>query len=75
MLARVPDARVTKDVDVTTSVMSIDDAERALIEAAANDIGDHAVIRHRDSRPIVEHDMQPDVKGDESHSRCVIFRH
>lgn len=63
MLARVPDTRATKDVDLTTSAMSIDDAERALIEAASNDIGDHAVIRHRDSRPIVEHDVQPDVTG------------
>lgn len=63
MLARVPDTRATKDVDLTTSAMSIDEAERALIAAASNDIGDHAVIRHRDSRPIVEHDVQPDVTG------------
>lgn len=63
MLARVPDTRATKDVDLTTSAMSIDDAERALIEAAANDIGDHVVIRHRDSRPIVDNDVQPDVTG------------
>lgn len=63
MLARVPDTRATKDVDLTTSDMSIDDAERALIEAASNDIGDHAVFRRRDSRPIVEHDVQPDATG------------
>lgn len=63
MLARVPDTRATKDVDLTTSGMSIDTAEQALIEAAAIDLGDHVVLRHRDSRPIVENGVQPDVSG------------
>lgn len=63
MLARVPDTRGTKDIDLATSAGSIDEAEEALINAASYDLGDHVYLEHVSSKPIIEADTQPDVTG------------
>lgn len=63
MLARVPNTRATKDIDLATSAVTIDEAEEALIEAASYDLGDHVRLEHVSSKPIVEADMQPDITG------------
>lgn len=63
MLARVPNTRATKDIDLATSAGSINEAEEALIDAASYDLGDHVQLEHVSSKPIVEADMQPDITG------------
>ncbi|TFD91553.1 hypothetical protein E3T61_08805 [Cryobacterium lactosi] len=52
MLARLPGARRTTDVDLETAEMSIDEAITQLTQAASADLGDHLEFRylhHRDT--------------------------
>lgn len=62
VLARVPRSRTTKDVDLA-SLHSADlaDAERALSELVAVDLGDHLTFRLIRSAPTGQGDNQPGV--------------
>jgi hypothetical protein len=63
MLARIPTARSTMDIDLAASERSIEAATAALIAAAAIDLGDHFRFVHRDTAPVLEGDGQPYTDG------------
>lgn len=62
MLARVPRARTTKDVDLASlQAADLADAERALSELVAVNLGDHLTFRLIRSTPTGQGDNQPGV--------------
>lgn len=61
MLARVPKARATKDVDLASSAGDLEEAEEALRRCVAVDLGDHVTFRLTRRRPTGLGDNQPDV--------------
>lgn len=63
MLSRVPGTRTTKDIDVATSVGDIDEAERALTDLVARDIGDHLTFDLESSTPSIDASLHPGVAG------------
>lgn len=68
MLARVPRSRTTKDVDLATlHSADLAEAERALCELVAVDLGDHLTFRLIRSAPTGQGDNQPGVAT----RRCV----
>lgn len=68
LLARVPESRATKDVDLVTTQGELDDAQQALIELAHRDLGDHVEFRFKSSRPTGQGENQPNVQA-----RNVVF--
>lgn len=62
ILARVPDSRSTKDVDLASPRETLDEAVADLREAAARDVGDHLRFDLVSQRPGAEGDTQPGVK-------------
>lgn len=49
MLARIPTARHTSDIDLATNTGTLDEASETLAEAAARDIGDHLTFHISDT--------------------------
>lgn len=62
MLARVPRARGTKDVDLAAATGSLDDAEAALRRTVERDFGDHITFELASSRPTGRGNDQPGVE-------------
>lgn len=75
MLARVPGARTTKDIDLaathTDDIEAALDALRAIIQT---DIGDHLTFEIANSRPIVDAEAQPGTEGLRVTVRCLDVR-
>lgn len=63
MLARIPTARTTRDIDLASKERTLDAAIDALIAAAGIDLGDHFRFVHRDTQPVLEGDGQPYTHG------------
>lgn len=61
MLARVPNARRTKDVDLAADVPDLDEAREALSRAVDVDLGDHMTFRFAGEEEIGQGDNQPGV--------------
>ncbi|GAB3057664.1 hypothetical protein GCM10027079_24250 [Sediminivirga luteola] len=68
MLARVPESRTTKDVDLVTTGRDLDEAQDALVEMAEQDLGDHVIFRLKRARPTGQGGNQPGVQA-----RSLIF--
>lgn len=51
MLARIPNARETRDIDLVGRTSDIDEALEELIDAASIDLGDFVEFRFKDKRP------------------------
>lgn len=63
MLARVPRSRTTKDIDLASLHASdLTDAERALSDLVAVDLGDHLTFRLIRSTPTGQGDNQPGIE-------------
>lgn len=45
MLSRVPDARATKDLDLVTTGVELEQAQDELVALVHQDIGDHITFR------------------------------
>ena len=53
MLARVPNTRTTKDLDLVITDRDLDDAQDALVTLAEQDLGDHVTFRVKSAnRPV-----------------------
>ncbi|WP_157930399.1 nucleotidyl transferase AbiEii/AbiGii toxin family protein [Glycomyces xiaoerkulensis] len=63
MLARIPNARVTLDIDLCRSGFSLDQALEDLKRLAAIDLGDHFRFVYRDHNPIAAGESQPYTDG------------
>ncbi|MFD1722380.1 nucleotidyl transferase AbiEii/AbiGii toxin family protein, partial [Amnibacterium endophyticum] len=63
MLARIPTARTTRDIDLATKERTLDAAITALRAAAATDLGDHFRFEYRDTQPLLEGEGQPYTDG------------
>ncbi len=63
LLARVPDSRATKDVDLVTTEKELDEAQEALIEVAQRDLGDHVEFHFKSSQPTGGGENQPNVQA------------
>jgi len=61
MLARVPRARATKDVDLASSAADLEQAEESLKRCVDVDFGDHVLFRLTGRRPTGLGDSQPGV--------------
>ncbi|SKF61398.1 Nucleotidyl transferase of uncharacterised function (DUF1814) [Mycobacteroides abscessus subsp. abscessus] len=61
MLARIPTARATTDVDLAATVGTLDDATDALAEVASRDIGDHISFQITSAANTGLGDNQPGV--------------
>ncbi|WP_170228466.1 nucleotidyl transferase AbiEii/AbiGii toxin family protein [Nesterenkonia populi] len=63
LLARVPDLRATKDVDLVTTEKELHDAQGALIDVAQRDLGDHVEFHFKSSQPTGGGENQPNVQA------------
>jgi hypothetical protein len=63
MLARIPTARTTLDIDLAAKERTLDAAVAALRAAAAIDLGDHFRFQYRDMQPLLEGEGQPYTDG------------
>lgn len=63
ILARVPNARSTKDLDLVRTGGDLDEAEESLRRLAETDLGDHVRIRLVESKDTAQADNQPEVKA------------
>ena len=63
LLARIPNARSTKDIDVTTNSDSLEEAVAELIELANRDLGDFFRFQFYERQAILESDKQPGSMG------------
>lgn len=63
MLARIPTARRTTDLDMASSAISIDEAVADLQQRVAGNLGDHMHFKLSHSRPSGQGDNQPYVDG------------
>ncbi|WP_307816617.1 nucleotidyl transferase AbiEii/AbiGii toxin family protein [Nocardioides limicola] len=61
MLARVPAARRTKDVDLAADLADLDEAREALSRAVDVDLGDHMTFRFTGEEEIGQGENQPGV--------------
>lgn len=63
MLARVPTARATTDLDLFQEGYSLDQALEDLRRLAAVDLGDHFLFEFRMSQPILQGEQNPYAEG------------
>lgn len=63
MLARIPGARATLDVDLTATSRALEDAVAELVELAKVDLNDHFRFEYRGRRSQIEGDNQPYTTG------------
>lgn len=63
ILARVPSARSTQDVDLFRQGYSLDQAADDLVRLASLDIGDQFRFVHRERSPIIGNNLQPYTHG------------
>jgi len=68
ILARVPEARNTQDLDLAASQASLDEAVEDLRRRVQADLGDHLTFEFVSSKPTGLGNTQPDV-----HTRQVVF--
>lgn len=71
MLARIPNARTTLDVDLTATTRALDDAVNELITLAQADLGDHFRFEFRSRRTQMQGENQPYTNG--SHLTFNVF--
>ena len=63
LLARIPTARATTDLDLFLQGSALNEALAELCRAAARDLGDFFRFEYRTHRPIVESELQPYTTG------------
>ena len=63
LLARIPAARSTKDIDLFISGYTLDEALASLRELASVDLGDHFRFEYASHRVTVDGDQQPYAVG------------
>jgi hypothetical protein len=63
MLARIPNARSTRDIDVVTDGTSAEEAIEDLITLAKVDLGDFFYFTHVKTDDILESENQPNLQG------------
>lgn len=63
MLARIPTARTTRDIDLAAKERTLDAAVAALRTSASTDLGDHFRFEYRDTQPLLEGEGQPYTDG------------
>ncbi|GAA1162817.1 nucleotidyl transferase AbiEii/AbiGii toxin family protein [Nesterenkonia sandarakina] len=71
LLARVPNSRATKDVDLVTTEKELEEAQAALIEVSHRDLGDHVEFNFKSSHPTGGGNNQPNVQARQVVFTCI----